>query len=664
MFNLNTFFSRLSQQSLLMNHRQGVVIRGDADWQHQCLTAIENAYSGNTFQLGGVNDNDNVRVVASNKGQQLLGQECQVLIVDVSASFDANSFTSALGTVVGGGLVVVVGENLALEGYAYKWMARAFEQFLIVEQDVWLPELPPAYQTVEVDCYAQQKQIIEKVHKVVTGHRKRPLVITADRGRGKSSALGIASAELILSKKALNSAMSIVVTAPTVQAVQPIFDHASRLLGGADVSKTCLSWQGATIQFVAPDDLLLNRPSCDLLLVDEAAAIPLPMLQQMVEHYHRMVFSTTIYGYEGCGRGFSIKFKKWLDDNRPGNQFCHMSQPIRWAENDPIERWQYQTFLLDNDLARCPYVTDTEFSLAKIEKKQLFQSPELLRECFALLVNAHYQTTPNDLILMLSDTSVHLYAAFSHDVCVGCIVAIEEGQLEDDLFDGVKLGKRRPKGHMTPVSILNHYGFELAAQQASLRVMRIAVHPEWQNTGVGSDLVAQLESMTDYDYYSTSFGATSDLVRFWQANGYVYVRLGSQRDQASGCHSLMLVKGTQSWIGEVHQLQQQSLLYLAKDVFRDIDVELLKHLVVVNSHSVAIPAAVNNYVQGGSSFDAVAPFIERLLMSDEQALQQASDLVIRKIVQQWSWSECAKAFSLTGRKQVEQQLREDLCSLI
>lgn len=663
MFNLNTFFSRLSQQSLLMNHRQGVVIRGDADWQHQCLTAIENAYSGNIFQLGGVNDNDNVRVVASNKGQQLLGQECQVLIVDVSASFDANSFTSALGTVVGGGLVVVVGRNLSLEGYAYKWMARAFEQFLIVEQDVWLPELPPAYQTVEVDCYAQQKQIIEKVHKVVTGHRKRPLVITADRGRGKSSALGIASAELILSKKAVNSAMSIVVTAPAIQAVQPIFDHASRLLAGAEVSKTCLSWQGATIQFVAPDDLLLNRPSCDLLLVDEAAAIPLPMLQQMVEHYHRMVFSTTIYGYEGCGRGFSIKFKKWLDDNRPGNQFCHLSQPIRWAENDPIERWQYQTFLLDNDLARYPYVTDTEFSLAKIEKKRLFQSPELLRECFALLVNAHYQTTPNDLILLLSDTSVHLYAAFSHDVCVGCIVAIEEGQLEDDLIDGVKLGKRRPKGHMTPVSILNHYGFELAAQQVSLRVMRIAVHPEWQNAGVGSDLLAQLESMTDYDYYSTSFGATSDLVRFWQANGYVHVRLGSQRDQASGCHSLMMVKGTQSWIGEVHQLQQQSFPYLAKDVFRDIDVELLKHLVVVNSHSVAIPAAVNNYVQGGSSFDAVAPFIERLLMSDEQALQRASDLVIRKIVQQWSWSECAKAFSLTGRKQVEQQLRENLCSL-
>jgi len=663
MLNLDTYFARLSQQSQLMNHRQGVVVRGNSEWQKQCLEAISNAYTGNIFQLGGTNDRDDIRVVAANKGQQLLGQECKVLIVDVSQNFDANSFTSALGTVAGGGVIVVVGENLALDGYAYKWMARAFEQFLIVEQGVWLPQQPPAYEPIDVDCFAQQKLIIDKIHKVLSGHRKRPLVITADRGRGKSSALGIASAELISQKMANKVALTILVTAPTIQAVQPIFEHAKRLLTDAEVSKTSLTWQGAKIQFIAPDELLKNKPNCDLLLVDEAAAIPLPLLQQMVEHYHRMVFSTTIYGYEGCGRGFSIKFKKWLDDNRPGHQFCHMSQPIRWAENDPIEHWQYQTFLLNNDLANSAYSKQAELKLTKVEKQQLFQSPELLRECFALLVNAHYQTTPNDLILLLSDASVHLFAAFSEGVCVGCIVAIEEGQLDESLIEGVKLGKRRPKGHMTPISILNQYGLVAAAQQASLRVMRIAVHPDWQNVGIGSDLLVQLESLTDYDYYSTSFGATSDLVRFWQANGYVNTRLGSQRDQASGCHSLLMVKGKQSWIDEVESLQQYSLCYLAKDAFRNIEVDLLKRLIVAEHQSVSIPEALNNYVQGGSSFDAVAPFIEKILLADGNALERASDLVIRKIVQQWSWTECAEAFSLTGRKQVEQQLRNDLSLL-
>ncbi|MDW2178689.1 tRNA(Met) cytidine acetyltransferase, partial [Vibrio sp. 1637] len=168
---------------------------------------------------------------------------------------------------------------------------------------------------------------VSLIEKVVNGHRKRPLVLTADRGRGKSSALGIACAQLLQHKP-----LRILLTAPSINAVEPVYQHAQRLLTDAkQMKKDRLEVGYGYIQFIAPDELLSSLPECDLLLVDEAAAIPVPMLKQITEHYHRLVFSSTIHGYEGCGRGFTLKFIEWLQQQRSGMKTYHMQQPIRWS---------------------------------------------------------------------------------------------------------------------------------------------------------------------------------------------------------------------------------------------------------------------------------------------------------------------------------------------
>jgi len=59
-----------------------------------------------------------------------------------------------------------------------------------------------------------------------------------------------------------------------------------------------------SIEFVAPDDLIANKHDVSLLMVDEAAAVPVQMLSELLQSYSRIVFSSTIHGYEETGRGF------------------------------------------------------------------------------------------------------------------------------------------------------------------------------------------------------------------------------------------------------------------------------------------------------------------------------------------------------------------------
>ncbi|PIW78590.1 MAG: hypothetical protein CO000_00910, partial [Piscirickettsiaceae bacterium CG_4_8_14_3_um_filter_44_38] len=46
-----------------------------------------------------------------------------------------------------------------------------------------------------------QQQAIDAIHHLAFGHRKRPVVLTADRGRGKSYTLGLACLRLLAEGK-------------------------------------------------------------------------------------------------------------------------------------------------------------------------------------------------------------------------------------------------------------------------------------------------------------------------------------------------------------------------------------------------------------------------------------------------------------------------------
>ncbi|MGF1709444.1 GNAT family N-acetyltransferase [Vibrio kagoshimensis] len=701
------FLTDLSSIAQHNDHRYGVVLRGCDNWQDGVIQSyLVNNPELNAFQLGGAR-REGVNHIVINKGQQLLGRECQLLICDFRFEFDANSFSAALGSIMGGGLAIILPaekhENSSIDQV---WLTNNFAKLLQLDENLSLPELPEKESVEQIsDKFSQQNHAIELILKVVSGHRKRPLVLTADRGRGKSSALGIATAQLLL----MRSPFNVVVTAPSIKAVEPIFSHAQNLLKGAELEgKGTLKFGQSRVTFVAPDELLQTKPNCDLLLVDEAAAIPIPMLKKMVESYHRLVFSTTLHGYEGSGRGFGLKFESWLSKVRPNWKACSIEQPIRWSVNDPLENWLFDCFLLNVDINQGEQVLESgmrsrleatalELSSTQLSKQEngghiplisesllweklpkadFVTHPEKLKQCFALLVGAHYQTTPNDLMQILSNPSVELYALFNGQVCLGCILTVGEGGLSSDVIKDIQLGKRRPKGHLAPAVLANHLGFEESARSRCIRIMRIAVHPSYQNLGLGSLLLEHLSiSLSDCDYLATSFGATSELVSFWKRNGFYPAHLGHQRDQASGCHSLLMVKSvqkkSQGWITNAVHHFEQSFLYLISSSLISLEPQMVKALLTKSSGlelSASEIGLLGYYVQGGNSFDSVAYLlVKAILLINSNGNDEVSLLLISKVVQQKTWSQCIIEHDFTGRKQAESQVRLDvekiLCNL-
>ena len=142
----------------------------------------------------------------------------------------------------------------------------------------------------------------------------------------------------------------------------------------------------------------------DLLLVDEAAALPLAVLQRLLGGARRCVaFATTVHGYEGSGRGFAVRFQGFLRRHASAVHALRLSQPVRWGPGDPLQAWTARVLLLDMAPpdGGPPPGGSGGGSVRVLPPSALARDERLLRQVFGLLVLAHYQTTPADLLRLL-----------------------------------------------------------------------------------------------------------------------------------------------------------------------------------------------------------------------------------------------------------------------
>ncbi|MCK2183874.1 tRNA(Met) cytidine acetyltransferase TmcA [Halomonas getboli] len=515
------------------------------------------------------------------KARTRLGGEHDLIVFDAlspGAGFDPDAFGALSGTLRAGGLLVLLtpadwgvrpdadyarlaAHPHAAEALSAHYLARQARLLEASPRTIrWpaegaptLPDWPEAAAPAPIpddgDCLTADQA--EAVSRLVKLRRRRPLVLTADRGRGKTAALGIACARLLAKAQQDGGALEILVTAPRPAAVAGLFERLAALRPEGRRQGHRFADAGGRVVFLAPDELSARVERGEAggagtwLLVDEAAAIPAGLLGQWLEAFPRIAFATTVHGYEGAGRGFALRFRARLERLTPEWREFHLSAPIRWAEDDPLEALTSRLLMLDAEPV-APHdaasATSVDWRVESLDA--LARDEPRLRALFGLLVQAHYRTTPSDLRHLLDGPDTRLATLGDAAGPAAVAVMADEGGFGADLAERVARGERRPRGHLMAQSLAAHAGSREALTGRLRRVLRIAVHPAARRRGLGRELLAREREAAreaGIELLGASFGAEPGLLAFWRAQGFRTVRLGLTREAATGEHAVMVV---------------------------------------------------------------------------------------------------------------------------
>jgi len=693
-------------------HRVGVVLSGNRDW---CIAQAEAAYHhlncAPSLWVSG-EPPDGVASVTVKQAGRWLGQETGLLVFDGFSGFNPDAFGALCGTIRGGGLLILLvppldswpeyidpaSEAIAVFPYNPEQLPRRFiarlvavirgsHQLYLVEQEATstgvyaisgdgdAPFPRAGGKGSAIIATGDQALAVEAVIKVAKGHRRRPAVLISDRGRGKSSALGLAAGRLL--KAGLNR---IIVTAPRIDSVAAVFEHAAGSLENRQQGKLQVQYNNAVLEFIPPDELIRSNTHCDLVLVDEAAAIPAPLLETLLIRYSRIVFASTVHGYEGTGRGFDIRFKKVLDQRTPQWKRVRLEEPVRWATGDPLEAFVFDALMLGatpvtDDLAQ--QVIVDQCAVEKVDRDQLLDDKVTLSELFGLLVLAHYRTTPADLRYLLDGPNLDVWIMrFRNHVVGACLVAYEGG-FDETLAESIWRAERRPRGHMIPQSLAVHSGFKTAPTLSCARIVRIAVHPRAQGLGAGTCMLNKVIACCKgqgLDYVGSSFGATEEVLGFWRKSGLLPVRLGVTREASSGTHSAMVMRplsaAGERLAGEARARFVEQFPNLLLDVFKYLEPELVRVLLaecdgekvwLLNPQDrLDLQAFARGYRIYEASTVPIWKLVLRVLtQTDDRGLLDKADtgLLIAKILQKREWADIAAIYGLSGKKVVVNELR-------
>lgn len=509
--------------------RRLLVLSGEEGWCFDHALKLRDALPGDWLWISPQPDAENH--CSPSALQTLLGREFRHAVFDARHGFDAAAFAALSGTLKAGSWLVLLlpvweeWENQP-DADSLRWsdcpdpiatphFVQHLKRVLTADNDaiLWRQNQPfsLAHFTPRTDWHPatgapqpEQQQLLQQLLTMPPG----VAAVTAARGRGKSALAGQLISRI---------AGSAIVTAPAKAATDVLAQFA-----------------GEKFRFIAPDALLASDEQADWLVVDEAAAIPAPLLHQLVSRFPRTLLTTTVQGYEGTGRGFLLKFCARF----PHLHRFELQQPIRWAQGCPLEKMVSEALVFDDE--NFTHTPQGNIVISAFEQTLWRSEPETPLKVYQLLSGAHYRTSPLDLRRMMDAPGQYFLQAAGENEIAGALWLVDEGGLSQQLSQAVWAGFRRPRGNLVAQSLAAHGSNPLAATLRGRRVSRIAVHPARQREGTGRQLIAgALQYTHDLDYLSVSFGYTGELWRFWQRCGFVLVRMGNHREASSGCYTAM-----------------------------------------------------------------------------------------------------------------------------
>ena len=525
------------------------------------------------------------------RADPLLGTTREAVVYDCHGRCEPNDLGKLAGVVDGGGLLVLLtpplGEwpertddfdrSLAVPPFdegdvgsafrtrlaetirAHRGIAvvRATGDGVVVEQEGLTdpPPRPPrpaprhpaehAFPAAAYDACLTQDQVdaVEALEALQTAGNA--VVVEADRGRGKSSAAGIAAASLAAEDA------EVLVTAPTPDSTAALFDRAEELLDALEVEYETaagphIETAGGSIRYEPPAVAAEMAGDTESVIVDEAAALPVRTLESLLAA-EAVAFSTTIHGYEGAGRGFSVRFRDRLAESDFAVTEHSLAEPIRYAPGDPIEVWSFRALALG---ARPPVdrlvedATPETVTHRELSTADLLADEHLLREVFGLLVLAHYRTEPNDLARLLDAPNVTVQALCHDGHVVSVALLAREGNLpaalRSDIYEGARV-----RGNLVPDVLTGQLRDEAGGVPVGWRVLRIATHASARSRGLGSELLSRVRADArgrELDYLGVAYGATPELLAFWDENDFETVHISTTRNDRSGEHSAIMLQ--------------------------------------------------------------------------------------------------------------------------
>jgi len=752
------------------DERRLLVLSGSRE---ACLDAADAALDGAGIDrddavLVGGSDLAGVRTVPHARADSLLGATQVAVVLDAHDRLEPNALGRTVGTVDAGGLFVLLAPPLAswpderdafdetlavppagIAGVTDHFRTRLVETLrahpgigIVDVDDAELlrdglthpaPRLdvgegidPPAdagfpraaYEACLTNDQADAVAAFESLRDPGTA-----LVVEANRGRGKSSAAGIAAAALA------SEGADVLVTAPAFRNASEVFARAAELLetlgelaetrgeregtgeatsrgetgeatSRGETGETASRGEtadatsrrrldasaGGRIRFLPPRGAIAADAiaAADVAIVDEAAALPVPVLSAFLAA-DGVAFTTTVHGYEGAGRGFSVRFRDRLGASELDVREVSMEEPVRYAAGDPIEVWSFRALCLDATPVPDQVAAGARpgnVSYRGLESAELFADEALLRETFGLLVLAHYRTEPNDLARLLDAPNVSVRALLREGHVVAVALLAREGGLPEATRARMYEGERI-RGNMLPDVLTSQLGDEAAAVPVGRRVMRIATHAAVRSRGLGSYLLDLLEreARSTVDWLGVGYGATPDLLSFWTDNGFSTVHLSTTRNDVSGEHSAIMLRPTSERGRKLRERHAAGFAVriagVLSDALSDLDPDVVRGALRATEASVDPDLAAAGWrriarAAFGSGLIDVDPGPFRALArthlidpADPDLLSDREErLLVLKPLQARGWAETAAKLDYDSRRQCARALGRAYRSLV
>ncbi|XP_051239044.1 RNA cytidine acetyltransferase [Dicentrarchus labrax] len=405
----------------------------------------------------------------------------------------------------------------------------------------------------------QAKGVLKFIEAISEKTLRSTVALTAARGRGKSAALGLAVAGAVAFGYS-----NIFVTSPSPDNLHTMFEFIFKGFDSlqyqehldyeiiqslnpefnkAVVRVNIFKEHRQTIQYIHPGDAV-KLGQAELLVIDEAAAIPLPLVKKLLGPY--LVFmASTINGYEGTGRSLSLKLIQQLRqqsvdsqqsmsaENRTANtvrlaaaRSLHevtLHESIRYAPGDAVEKWLNDLLCLDclnipRLISGCPLPQTCD--LYYVNRDTLFcyhkASEAFLQRLMALYVASHYKNSPNDLQMLSDAPAHHLFCLLppvpptqnSLPEVLAVVQVCLEGEISrQSILNSLSRGKKA-SGDLIPWTVSEQFQDPEFGSLSGGRVVRIAVNPDYQGMGYGSRALQLLQM-----YYEGKFPTMDESTR-------------------------------------------------------------------------------------------------------------------------------------------------------